>query len=107
MLVRIGRQLRQNLVAYLALFVALGGTSLAAVNALVPKNSVGSAQVINGSLQKGDLSKKAAAALKGSRGPGGLAGPPWPSFQKAGPAPITPTCPARSELCGLSTVPCT
>ena len=41
-------------VATLALLVALGGTGMAAV-ALVPKNSVGSAQVIDGSLQSGDF----------------------------------------------------
>ena len=41
-------------VATLALLVALGGTGMAAV-ALVPKNSVGSAQVIDGSLQSSEL----------------------------------------------------
>src|SRR5437764_170848 len=56
----------------LALFVALSGTSYAAVTKVLPKNSVGSAQVINGSLQKSDLSTKAAAALKGK---GGVMGP--------------------------------
>ena len=41
-------------VASIALLVALGGTSAAAV-ALVPKNSVGSDQVINGSLKNKDF----------------------------------------------------
>ena len=36
-------------VSLIALFMALGGTSYAALK--LPKNSVGSAQVINGSLQ--------------------------------------------------------
>jgi hypothetical protein len=63
-------------ISLVALFVALGGTSLAAVDALAPRNSVGSAQVINGSLQKRDLAKKAVAALKGNAGP---AGPPGPA----------------------------
>jgi len=62
-------------VALLALFLVLGGTSYAAVSALAPKNSVGSAQVINGSLQTLDLSKKARTALKGAKGPRGLQGP--------------------------------
>src|SRR6478609_3307064 len=66
--------LRRNVVAYLALFVALSGTSYAASTALLPKNSVGSAQVINRSLQKGDLSTKAVAALRGARGPQGPPG---------------------------------
>lgn len=80
--------------ALLALFVALGGTAVAASNALVPKNSVGSAQVINGSLQKTDLSGKAITALRGNRGvqgPIGIPGPPGP----AGPAG-TPGSPGTS-----------
>ncbi len=74
MLVAMGRHLRLHFIAYLALFVALGGTSVAASNALVPKNSVGSPQVINGSLQTRDLSRKARTALKGNRGTRGPAG---------------------------------
>ena len=62
------------LVALIALFVALGGTSYAALK--LPANSVGSAQVINGSLQTGDLAKKTAAALKGKPGGQGPQGTP-------------------------------
>jgi hypothetical protein len=62
------------LVALIALFVALGGTSYAALK--LPANSVGSAQVINGSLQTGDLAKKTAAALKGKPGQQGSQGTP-------------------------------
>src|SRR3954453_3381567 len=62
-------------ISLVALFVALGGTGYAAVR-LVPRNSVGSAQVKNGSLQKVDLSKKAVAALKGKAGGDGSQGPP-------------------------------
>jgi Collagen triple helix repeat (20 copies) len=68
------RHLRGNLVAYVALLVALSGTSYAAATQLLPRNSVGTAQVINGSLQKGDLSKRAASALRGPRGPRGFRG---------------------------------
>ena len=46
------QHVRRNLVAYLALFVALTSTGYAASAKLLPRNSVGSAQVINGSLQK-------------------------------------------------------
>jgi len=60
--------------ALLALFFALGGTSFAAGNALLPRNSVGTKQVINGSLQTNDLSKTARTALKGNRGLRGPAG---------------------------------
>jgi hypothetical protein len=60
--------------ALFALFLALGGTSFAASNALLPRNSVGTAQVINGSVQTNDLSKNARTALKGNTGPRGPAG---------------------------------
>src|SRR2546430_11633703 len=75
----LAHHVRRNVVAYLALLVALSGTSYAASTKLLPKNSVGSAQVINGSLQKGDLSTRAVAALRGARGgqgPPGAQGAP-------------------------------
>src|SRR6266508_315584 len=83
------------LISLLALFVALGGTSYAVSK--LPKNSVGSAQVINGSLQKADLSKKAVAALKGSRGPqgpAGAAGAPGPQGATGPPGATGATGPA-------------
>jgi hypothetical protein len=71
--------------ALLALFFALGGTSFAATNAVLAKNSVGTRQVIDGSLGTSDLSKAARTALKGNRGPAGPAGPAGQAGQ-AGPA---------------------
>src|SRR6266550_5529508 len=68
------QHLRRNLIAYLALFLALTSTGYAASAKLVPKNSVGSPQVINGSLQTLDLSKRARRALKGNRGAQGPVG---------------------------------
>jgi hypothetical protein len=53
-------------IAATALLVALSGSSYAAYSGarhLLANNSVGSAQVIDGSLQRVDLSKKARAAL--------------------------------------------
>src|SRR4051794_28129178 len=50
---RIGSHLSGNLVAYLALMVALGGTSYAAV--ALPPNSVGTREVRNNSLLRSDL----------------------------------------------------
>ena len=82
MLSRALQHLRRHVVVYVVLFVALSGTSYAATAKLVRKNSVGSAQVINGSLQKVDLSKKATAALRGTtgpQGPQGAAGPTGPA----------------------------
>jgi hypothetical protein len=70
----IASYIKRHHVALLALFLALGGTAFAAGNALLPGNSVGTKQVINGSLQANDLSKTARTALKGNRGPTGPAG---------------------------------
>jgi hypothetical protein len=53
MLRRFGTHVRQNVIAYLALFVALGGTSYAAA-------TIGSAQVVDNSLQSQDLKDNAA-----------------------------------------------
>jgi hypothetical protein len=55
-------------VSVIALFVALSGTSYSAVTKLLPKNSVGPAQVVNGSLQKADLARTTIKALKGNEG---------------------------------------
>ena len=71
----VARFVRNNAVAMLALFLVLGGTTYAASTALIGKNTVASPQVVNGSLQTKDLSKKARKALKGNRGPRGLQGP--------------------------------
>ena len=76
-----------NVASSLALFIALGGVSYAAVT--LPKNSVGSKQlrknavtatkVKNGSLGVGDFKKgqlrKGTRGLHGERGPQGVAGP--------------------------------
>src|SRR5215216_2040410 len=75
----ITRPMGRNVVALLALFVALSGSSYAAATQLVSKNSVRSAQVIDGSLQKADLSKTAIAAIKGAGGLQGVQGPAGPS----------------------------
>jgi hypothetical protein len=72
-----------NVTATLALIVALGGTSYAALT--LPRHSVGTAQlkpgavrsrqVRNGSLTAGDLSASARRSLRGATGPQGPAGP--------------------------------
>ena len=91
---RILHHLKGNLVAYLALFVALGGSSYAAVqlkpgsvdtralakaavtkNKLAP-NSVGSSQIVNGSLSSGDFKPGTlnGPLAKGDKGDPGQAG---------------------------------
>jgi len=74
MLRRTTSYVKRHHLALFALFFALGGTSFAAGNAILARNSVGTAQVINGSLQSNDLSKSARTALKGNTGPRGPAG---------------------------------
>jgi hypothetical protein len=62
-------------IACIALGVALGGTSVAAIQAL-PRNSVGTAQIKNGAVTKKKINKKTLRQLKGNRGPRGLTGAP-------------------------------
>jgi hypothetical protein len=59
-----------NVVATIALFIALGGSSYAALN--LPRNSVGSEQVKPGSLRASDFK---ASELSNLRGPRGRRGP--------------------------------
>ena len=54
--------IRANVVAYLALFVALGGTGYAAVN--LPRNSVGTAQLRNGAVTNSKLGKGSITVAK-------------------------------------------
>lgn len=69
-----------NVVATLALFLALGGGAYAAIK--LPKNSVTSVQVKNGSLIAKDFKK---GQLKGKTGPAGPAGAQGPQGDR-GPA---------------------
>jgi hypothetical protein len=70
-----------NVASTLALIVALGGTSYAAV--AIPKNSVGSPQIINSSVKSKDVKNgtlkkvdfKASELPVGPQGPAGPAGP--------------------------------
>jgi hypothetical protein len=73
MVASVTKHLRRNLIAYVALLFALSSTSYAAATKLLPPNSVGSRQVINGSLLKADF--KAGQLPRGPRGPAGDPGP--------------------------------
>lgn len=69
-----------NVMATIAVFIALGGTSYAVVK--LPRNSVGTEQVKNRSLRSEDLARGAIAAVRGPRGPEGpqgAAGPQGPA----------------------------
>jgi hypothetical protein len=89
---KLGKHMRGHFVAYLALFFALGGTSIAAVQAL-PKNSIGSAQIKNRSIQKIDLAKKTVSALRGAKGAQGLQGPAGPQGPQGAQGPQGPQGP--------------
>jgi hypothetical protein len=59
-------------VACAALLVSLGGVSYAAIK--LPKNSVGTKQIINRSVRTIDLSKRTVGAITGQAGPQGPGG---------------------------------
>ena len=62
-----------NVVASLALFIAIGGTSYAALK--LPAGSVGTKQLRNKAVTLGKISTSAKTALKGKTGPVGPVGP--------------------------------
>lgn len=77
-----------------ALFISLGGTSYAV--ATLPKNSVGSAQVKNGSLTAKDLAR--GVLTSGPQGPAGARGP---RGAEGAPGPVGPAGPGeRTALVG-------
>lgn len=104
---------QRNLVGYLALFVALGGTSYAAIrlpaNVVTTKHlrngSVTSAKVKNNSLRAVDFAKNQLPA--GRQGPAGLpgpAGPPGPSggssaVSRKGPRVENPGVASSTAMC--------
>jgi hypothetical protein len=79
-----------TLIATLALFVALTGTGVAASQALAPPNSVGTQQVVNGSIRLVDLHPTARNGMKGEPGPVGPVGPTGPSGLTGATGPTGP-----------------
>lgn len=101
------RHLRRNAVAYLALFVALGGTSFAAATVITGKNvknsSLTGADVKDSSLTGGDVKNNSlrpadfSGSVQGPQGPQGRQGPQGPKGETGAkgdqgvvPAPETP-----------------
>ena len=60
------RHVRQQLVGYIALFIAMGGVSYAAVQ--LPTGSVGPKQLKNGSVTPSKVAASTIALFKGQRG---------------------------------------
>jgi len=109
-------------VACIALLVALGGTSIAAVTQLVPRNSVGSAQLQFGAVTKAKIRDNAVNSAKvanrsllradfapgqlpaGPTGPQGPAGPAGPAGAAgaAGPAGLIKTITVRTSSTTIS-----
>jgi hypothetical protein len=78
---RIRGHVQSNVVAYLALFVSLGGVSYAAAtigSAQIKNNSVRSKDIRNRTLVTTDISRKTVASLRGKQGPPGPLGPQGP-----------------------------
>jgi hypothetical protein len=84
-----------NVVASLALFLALTGTAFAA-SQMLPKNSVGAKQLKMNAVTPAKLSASARSALQGPSGPSGPAGPAGPAGPTGatGPAGVSGTGPA-------------
>ena len=66
-----------NLMSSIAVFIALGGVSYAALK--LPKNSVGTKQIKNRAVTKSKLDPLLASSLAGQTGPRGLVGPIGPT----------------------------
>ncbi|HTT96205.1 MAG TPA: hypothetical protein VMF55_16155 [Solirubrobacterales bacterium] len=87
-----------NVMATVAVFIALGGVSYAAFK--LPRNSVGAKQLRKGAVTPAKLSAASVSALTGApgpQGPQGPAGPPGPQGPQGNPG-----TPATSLLASVS-----
>ena len=110
---RVGNHLRSNVVAYLALFVALGGSAYAAVK--LEKNSVKSKNIAPGQVKNSDLGDSAVTSPKVADGsleskdfaagqlPSGEQGPQGPQGQQGQQGAAGPAGPAGHP--GIQGVP--
>src|SRR4029079_14709981 len=94
---------RRHHVGLLALFVALGGTSYAAVK--LPRNSVGTAQIKSHAVTTAKLSTSTVKALRGAKGdPGdtGATGATGAKGDPGAPATLSAGVAANSNTAGLA-----
>ncbi len=95
MLSRPLHHVRQNLVAYLALFVALGGTSYAALS--IPRNSVGVKQLQNHAIDPVKLNPKYTGAVIRAWADVDWKGPKLAVMGSSKPAPSIRTLSSQGE----------
>src|SRR5436190_12711851 len=87
---RILGYVRRHHLALIALFIALGGTSVAATQLVLPRNSVGTRQLKNGAVTKKKIARQTLTGLKGARGPTGAQGLPGTNGAKGATGPAGP-----------------
>lgn len=73
-----GKLTYSNVVSTFCLFLLLGGGAAYAAGEMLPKNSVGRAQIRNAAVTPAKLSKAAKKTLTGPAGPNGATGPQGP-----------------------------
>jgi len=102
---KLGTHIKSNLVGYLALFVALGGTSYAAIK--LPAGSVGTKQLQSNAVTSGKVKNRslrvtdlAPGTLR--RGPRGAQGPAGPAGSLAGSLPSGKTVRGRWAVGGTN-----
>src|SRR5204862_17322 len=88
---------KQHHIGLIALFVALGGTSYAAIH--LPPNSVGTRQLRRHSVTPSKISPRTLRLFRGQSGVGGLPGPAGPAGPKGarGPRRYRPRACSRSR----------
>jgi hypothetical protein len=115
MLRGIAAYLRRHHIALFALFFALGGSAVAA-STMLPRNSVGTAQIKAGAVTKGKIAKKTLKqlkgnrGLKGARGAAGPLGPQGPQGPQGVQGAVGPSAAYQNYLNGnlaVSTTPAT
>jgi hypothetical protein len=102
---KLGTHLKSNVVGYLALFIALGGTSYAAVR--LPAGSVGTKQLRANAVTSGKVMNRSLRATDFApgtlrRGPRGSEGPPGPAGSLSGTLPSGRTVRGRWAVGGTN-----
>ena len=108
-----GKLTYANVISTLCLILLVGGGTAYAASGLLPKNSVGTKQLVKEAVTPAKLSKTSKAALKGSSGPkgaDGATGPLGPKGDKGEkgdtgePGPFPSTLPSGKSLSGFMSI---